>query len=491
MIRDRFKRQLPLCRVFTASQTTNPPPGIDVSQMMNYLDSLKKYFWRYNCTIVEDYFDGLGLSTQNGTYNGVLGKLQRHEADTSFMFYRPDSLVGEPVLIGPTVVAADVVILSQQRNSSISNRRVTSFVNQFDDFMYAYISIIIIIGSVVFTLTKRELYTIKRSQKIGKIIYTSFIKQWFQNLAQMHLSLIDQNYLESDGFSSRIFLTSFYGFVFLLIHAVYLNNIGADLVIMDKPNRVQSLDDLLAGSNEYRPVIMRELLLLPTLKDESKYRPNSDLAKFYAIILEDENASILDMNLEEKQLSDSMKKIWQMIDKIQRSQSALIFPAFIYQAFRIFSCSLPMLTPKTGRILRSRETLAHGHVSSLLSHEVLPESRRVIEYFFRVILEAGFMQMIIGLNRAVALGLNGGMVEAKFGLKALMCEEGVLEDMELEENFRSFTMKDFAYLFGCWLAGLCSALLLVFLESRWRRFSQSLSRNRRRKKHCDVRSMTV
>lgn len=466
-VKDRFQRQLSSCKILVASQSNQKIPGIDISFMLEAFNSLNRFFIRYNCSIIYRDFSVIGEPFENGSYTGFIGMIQRHEADTTLFFIRPDSLVGQPAIIGPVAFPSDAVIVTQQNNATIWNRRVTSFVNQFDDFVYTYTFIVLVIVAVVLTACEPLKFESLPDDRRKRNKILAFIRQFLDNLKEMHFSLLDQNTLEGSTTSSRILVTSFYGFLFFLLYGIYLNAIGADLVSLEIPGRIQNLQQLLSNRT-YRPVIIRGLVLQQILDLELKYRPDSDISQLYLSLMENPDESILEIDMDLDKAQSMIKKIFHVADELEASRAALIFPEFVYKAFRMYSCSLVTLTPRTGRALRSKETFAQGHVTSLISNNVDPNTRKVIEYFFRIVLESNFLQILLNLNRKVALGLSGGMVDVRFNLESLKCEEGIFDDMTpKEDNWRKFNLRDFDFLFACCFAGFCLAFLVLRLEIWW------------------------
>ena len=486
-VKDRFQRQLSSCKILVASQSNENVPGMDISFMLDIFKSYNNFFIRYNCSIIYRYFSVTGEPLENGSYTGFVGIIQRHEADTTLFFLRPDSLVGQPVIIGPVVFPSDAVIVTQQNNATIQDRRVTSFVNQFDNFVYTYTFIVLVMVAVVLTACEPLKYSSLPDDRRKKRKILAFIRQLLDNLKELHFSLLDQNTLEGSTNSSRILVTSFYGFLFFLLYGIYLNAIGADLISLEIPGRIQGLQQLLS-SRTYRPVIIRGLVLRQILDLEFKHRPDSDISQLYLSLIKNPDESIVEINLDLDKVQLMLEKIIHIADDVKSSQAALIFPEFFYKAFRMYSCSLPMLTPRTGRALRSKETFAQGHVASLISNHVDPDTRKVLEYFFRNMLEFDFLQMLLNLNRKVILGLSGGMVDARFNLESLKCEEGTFDDMTpKEDNWRKFNLRDFDFLFACCFAGFCLAFLVLRLEIWWYNLGLRVIAERKRRREERIR----
>ena len=57
-------------------------------------------------------------------------------------------------------------------------------------------------------------------------------------------------------------------------------------------------------------------------------------------------------------------------------------------------------------------------------------------------IESDFLQMLLNLNQNVILGLSRGMINARFNLESLKCEEEIFDDMTpKEDNWRNFNLR--------------------------------------------------
>ena len=184
----------------------------------------------------------------------------------------------------------------------------------------------------------------------------AFIRQFLDNLKEIYFSLLNQNTLVGSTTSSRILVTSFYGFLLFLLYRIYLNGIGADLISLEIPDRIRNLQQLLSNRT-YRPVIIRGLVLRQILDLELKHRPDSGISQLYLSLMQNPDQSIVELNLHLDKVQSMLEKIIDLGDDMKVSQATLIFPEFIYKGFRMYSCSVDMLTPKQEELSGLRKPL--------------------------------------------------------------------------------------------------------------------------------------
>src|SRR4051812_41462183 len=78
-------------------------------------------------------------------YTGILGLFQRDLADVSLYSIRTDQVVGEPVIVGPAIGSADVVMMSLMPPSLSHGVDVCDSFSAFDALLYSFLMLLVII----------------------------------------------------------------------------------------------------------------------------------------------------------------------------------------------------------------------------------------------------------------------------------------------------------------------------------------------------------
>jgi len=96
-----------------------------------------------------------GARLPNGTYTGMLGVVQRGDADIASSVVRSDTMDDSPVRLGPTVASADTVILGTKlTNETSSPTFVTDVIYNVDMTTYLLFAVLLVMVVTVLTTSQ-------------------------------------------------------------------------------------------------------------------------------------------------------------------------------------------------------------------------------------------------------------------------------------------------------------------------------------------------
>ena len=434
-----------------------------------------------NCSIFQTKSKDFGYPLDNGSYTGLIGKVQRQESDVMMIPVRPDSLPHEPALIGPILLEADAAILSSKSKKKRITREILDLVNDVDPLVYTYLVTSIIVFSVFYTTSivlelSRDNETRDEDAEAEDWDALTVGKYFMKTIWESCAALLDQEQFSPDNYSSRILSFFFTLGLFFGIYGMFLNNIGADLIRRNGPPNIDSIDYFLNNITHTKPVIVKKLYLLNLLKSEPK---DSTLGKLWSLVEKEQNDTVLDVDIDRLESGDEiyrmqvLTKATDLLWEVQTRKKALILPRSFARNFKMFGCTMNAVN--VSRLYLSKESFAVGTLNTLMSHRIHPSLRKIFEYYGRTIHEVGFMwgaQKLIVLDAADMIpGAN-----AKLDFSALQCIENkpltvMKDDPELaaevisdDESFQEFSLFHLATLFKLWYFGLFVALVLFILE---------------------------
>ena len=241
---------------------------------------------RFNCTYILGEFTENGYPLPNGTYTGVIGILQRNEVDFAPVFARPDGLPFEPALIGPMIMGADVVIVTNRRYGEKITREIVQFVDDYSPIVYEYLALVIIIFCIFYTMIHESVMgSIKEDPRIAIKL---FLKHGWESLNLV----LDQENFQPETNVARILVLFCATFIFVFIYGIFLNKVGADLVAKTKGKNVDNIDYFLNNITHMKPCVIKQLYLLNVLRASPK---TSKLGQLWSLMEKEENETVLDI----------------------------------------------------------------------------------------------------------------------------------------------------------------------------------------------------
>jgi len=271
------------------------------------IDIISQYNYRYviilnkiNCTFIYSSDSDPGQPDDHGNYSGIIGQIQRNEFQFGMALVRPDSLPFEPGLISPVIMPADSIVLSHRNDSHRSyETNLANFVNHIHIVFYSNFLLCSIILVIVFTWI---VVAFEREKECD------LLDPWKDTWTEFSNAIISciNNVLKQGSLSccskEGNILSIIYGFfIFLSIHNLLLAKMGADLVVVKHPPRIDSIKYFIDKENvDIMPVILKKLALYDMLKSASIHRPESEMGCLWKVLQEKgAEKSIFDGDMDE------------------------------------------------------------------------------------------------------------------------------------------------------------------------------------------------
>lgn len=394
-----------------------------------------------NCSMVYVKYSTPGKPNENGSYDGLIGIVQRDEVDLAWFLIRPDSLPFEPVKFTPPATSADIVIISRKNSSLPVTHELTHFL-AFDGIIYVYILItIMFIFSIIYIWV--EAFVEENTFDLKK----KFIEYIETNIKIIQL-FIGQDDLSPNTVTGIVLAFSVCLFIQIFIYGILMSTVGADLVVQITPPRIESLDDLL--NSEITPVIFKKLFLLNILKASPS---SGKMNKLFDKIMKNPNESLFDINVND--VSEMMPRFLSLAAEIDQSKKAIMIPNSVVETFMIFGCTL--FPQKVENTHAGYDLFAAGTLSGVMSKKIDPYLEKVLQFQTRNTLELG---VVVGGIKTFKSDLHQSFpqLERRYDVAMIKCVEGII-DAE-ETVFSPFSLKDFSSLFICYFF-ICFVIFVI------------------------------
>ena len=262
------------------------------------------------------YYDG--EPDENGTYNGLIGMIQSHKIDSGYFAIDPATLTGEPVHIGSVFTSTALMIMSREKKGKFADLQISDWFEMFDGLTYAYISIVLLIVSIMLNLiaSNEELQAILLNKKPFCLL-----RKVSKTYLEIFTMIMGQNGMDHQWFAGQIIVGFISLFHFFLIISIFMNLLSTDQFTERRANIIDSIYDLL--SDEFRsvtPIIFGGLWFDGILKKASK---ESEMGKLWQRINEDYKASVIDVK-KFQEGKESMDKMLKIVDDVARGRAAFI-----------------------------------------------------------------------------------------------------------------------------------------------------------------------
>lgn len=224
-------------------------------------------------------------------------------------------------------------------------------------------------------------------------------------------------------------------FSFVCIFGIFLNIVGADLVVHVEPDKIDSLNDLLGHT--IQPYIVKNLYLFNLLKASPKSSKLHQLWLRTGAV----NRGIFDFDPDDQQ--GTFLKAMDLVDQIDNSTVALIVPNFTFDpAPKSLAC---LYFKQLENVTQANELFAPGIIASLMSSKIHPYVEKVYRYIMTTIFET---QLFSGALKDVLLESDRMTGSAmRVGSRELRCGERTDDRGPRPPVFLAFTLNDMQTLF--------------------------------------------
>jgi hypothetical protein len=437
---------------------------------------------RFNCTTVDspdkEIYD-VGHPSSNGSYDGVLGVIQRQEADVAPILVRPDGLPFEPGFIGPVAMEADVVIISRKKYGEQVTREILAFLRDFDQNVYLYFMIVIVYFCVIYTTFSQIHYSQSPDAEKNVAIEIQIAKDFFDNIGNSRNMLMGQENFSPKSDIQRILVLFFAIALLFSVQGIFLNKLGADLVAKTSPYNIDSIDYFVKNITHMKPIVIKKLYLLQVLKNSQK---TEKLGKLWTLMEREEDETILDVDYrgyDQIDIPTQQTRLFKILQEIEDSKKALFLPRQMTELALAVGCTIK--PDNVSRLHLGKESFAKGILTSIVSHGIDPRLRNIWDYFLRTVTETG-----LGIGEAIYMrrelpDLMPPGVDIKYDRDALDCMNGnpissfknsphvelaqeYISQSVLEESFIPFNVIHMESCFLFFYIGILASAILCLFE---------------------------
>lgn len=408
-----------------------------------FFTSLKDWIRKVNCTpeVINEY-SNIGSPDENGTYDGIIGMIQRNEANSFIFFIRPDALPYEPTKIGPVLFPADAVISSKKKLKVQQTRDVLSVFIDVGMMMYIYTAYFMLIVSILITAEKRM-------HGSKEYFLLTMIKSFFEQLNVMFC--VAYSCTSPKLITRKILLQTMSVFSLIFIIGLLQNRVGSDLCVFFGEDDINSITDLI-NDKKVVPWVTPRFFLYNVLKSSPEGTENSLLWKR---IMENPDVSI-EETFEDKYGGEAsiIKTVTLMMNQVSDGKIATLISEFLTKTSRIFGCRFQRKI--VSQTVVSTERFAPGTFSIVWSHETAKYYLNALNYMFTTSFETGCWDGFILSSKHVELPITG-----KANRETIRCQDSIVQnDLEWEP----FDMNIFVGIFGFLATGCSLALVSLTIE---------------------------
>ena len=240
--------------------------------------------YSYSIVCLETY--GFGSDQGNGSYDGLIGFVQRNECNTVFVFVPYDSAPNEPGIFVPCFIPSFSPFIYSAKIAGKERRlNILHLYTNFTPHTWIYWIVSLTICATLLVFMHR-----KKRYKIKFRVFRHFAKyfwDFFMGTIDLAPTVISKR-LPANVLWTGIIIAIFYGF-----HMIFMSTLSADLTVKDPDKWINNLHDLLYDPEfKYvKPVIMSQLGMVQVLA--TKTIPGSNERVLYERIVENRNDSMI------------------------------------------------------------------------------------------------------------------------------------------------------------------------------------------------------
>ena len=394
---------------------------------------------------------------QFGNYSGMIGVIQRDEADCGAHMVRSDSMPFEPVRVGPPLLPSDIAIISMTADANETVVDVLNVVDGVDQLTYRLAAVVATLVVIWFVGLRHRLSRWTSSRLLGTV--------WPQTvliLCQMFQLVVDQEDLRLKSNRRRILWHHCVLFGYVAVFGYFLSLMSTDLVVSYPPPIIDSIDDHLSQHfNHVEPFVMKDMDYFLLMQQAPRATP---IGRLYAQAMTNKDHNIYSVNVGNP--TKTMGDLFRSIHQFQQGhRTILLQDMFAQKVGKLYVClwtamHSPDAEPSCNRFHIARETFGHGLLGAFWSKRLKGPIRAYLEYRYRTALEMG------GAIRASRAGaeLSADAYGYKLGWNVLKCELDTSEE-ETEPYLRLITLrKTFNMYFA--VAGLATLCLIIELVTK-------------------------
>lgn len=343
----------------------------------------------------------------NGSYDGLIGSVQRNETNSFIGLVPYDSLFNEPAIFipAPTPAFTPHIYSVKIQGGHKTDLDILYLYTNFEIKTWIYWLIAFCITSTI--LVSMDLLLIREHREQAKKVFSRFCYTWWyyfmltMDIAPTRVS----TFLSPTVLWIAIVVAVFYG-----IHMIFMGTLSSDLTVSEPDKWVSTLKDLLYEDQfkNFTPTVFSQMNMLNAL---STARDGTEESVLYRRVVANENVSVVTF-----QQADPMGQMMKITIELTDGKRAVIEDSsFLDMFLRHFTCNL--IPERAENIIKSNEIILGAPLAMILSHSTHPEVVKLFEYRTRTGMETGFEKGTMTRKVGWAIAESGMTTRSSKGLQ--------------------------------------------------------------------------
>ena len=428
----------------------------------------------HSYSLVQCGKEGVGgvIDDSVGTYDGMIGCVQRGESESMLQFVRPDSTPFEPGIFVTFTDFADAPRIYSMRSQRLSSMTVDILYlwTNFSLQTWMYLISTLTLTTILFILLNHTF--IPTENPIRYVLYQS--SYWLWKYFRLTLKLFDV--MHTSALPPAVLMTSIAISILYGYHMILMNTLSSDLTVPVATRSIESLHDLLYEPKfqNVTPVIVRALNMLNLL---SNARNGTDEYVLYRRILADPNNTIIDIDLSNPDVGYVIEKVMQLVRDAANGRAVIIENSY-YISLLIKRGGCFSDPGNSSLILETKEIISPSPLLMLVSKNVTPDSLELLKYRIYTTSELGTLD---GLYQTyIPHAYESFLGKPEKHVEGIVCTEKFDHTFSepLDLPWQPFNVTPFERMGGILLGLILLAFVVLILEIVW--FAQKIFSTKRR-----------
>lgn len=393
--------------------------------------------------------NGRLIDENNGTYDGMIGCVQRNETSCMMQFVRYDSTPFEPGTFVPFPAFADVPKIYTERPKRIDPTTADILIlwTNFDTESWEYLLILFVLSFFIWIFMNRIMESECNASKFLWICFGLKVQQFNLSISKVSSCTI---------LVSSISLSILYGY-----HYVLFNTLSSDLTVTTAPQSIDSLYDLLYDSR-YGNVTPRISTMFNMYNTLSRSRNGTDEHVLFMRIMRNENESVTVVDT--TNLGTNARVSLNTFESVSKGKSVFIENNMLMKfVLRDGSCyTNPIMTMN---MMETKDIISPSAVAVLISKYTSEHFKKLFEYRTLTLSEFslydGLMKTHSGLMYESLLG------PSKDQIKEMMCKEtfdGTSSYEDLDIPWEPFKVAPFRRALNIYFTIIFISIIVLIIE---------------------------
>ena len=365
---------------------------------------------------------------------------------------RPDSLVGEPIMVSTPMQSAEIAIISKILESNTAIVDVADLFEDIDSMAYFYFLIatiwtLLLINSRVLGLLRKKAKRRHREVAFNKVTKSTWhILELLANQENWNLRRMSQNAMWA------CYCISY----FVLMFGFVLNLMSTEQTVKINAKQIDSLDDILyqdSSDDQIVAVLTKHLFLYDRLRNSRK---NSKLDQLFDLMNKTASYSFLSMPTSKADQDNSMKVIRDFFAR----KAVFLQSKSLVKSITIRSACITNPT-EAGALYISKDTFAHGTMNAMLNKRTESRLRAYLKYHQTHGFEMG---LVLETFKYVVENLIFAFIQMSTSDTTYKCLDRMGKENQIPEN-QPLRVINFCKLRNCCIICLITALLALTIET--------------------------